>query len=129
EARSYRRELGPERHQSRPTTRDRFVAPAESWLRENGPAKETARTMKIEMFHLMPYRGLPEDFRERYHSVWVDVPNQLCDPAVAHELYNQTLDELELAAELGFDGICVTEHHQNAYAFMPSPNVMPAPLA
>ncbi|HEV8636622.1 MAG TPA: LLM class flavin-dependent oxidoreductase [Chloroflexota bacterium] len=85
--------------------------------------------MKIEMFHLMPYRHLPEDFRERYRSVWVDVPNELCDPARAHELYNQTLDELELAAALGFDGICVNEHHQNAYGFMPSPNLMAAALA
>jgi alkanesulfonate monooxygenase SsuD/methylene tetrahydromethanopterin reductase-like flavin-dependent oxidoreductase (luciferase family) len=85
--------------------------------------------MKIEMFHLMPYRGLPEDFRERHHSVWVDVPNELCDPAVAHELYNQSLDELELAAGLGFDGVCVNEHHQNAYGFMPSPNIMAAALA
>src|SRR2546428_1239820 len=87
------------------------------------------RPMKIEMFHLMPYRGLPEDFRERYHSVWVDVPNELCDPTVAHELYNQSLDELELAATLGFDGVCVNEHHQNAYGFMPSPNIMAAALA
>jgi alkanesulfonate monooxygenase SsuD/methylene tetrahydromethanopterin reductase-like flavin-dependent oxidoreductase (luciferase family) len=85
--------------------------------------------VKIEMFHLMPYRELPEDFRERHHSVWVDVPNQLCDPVVAHELYNQTLDELELGAALGFDGICVNEHHQNAYGFMPSPNIMAAALA
>jgi hypothetical protein len=91
--------------------------------------KEGDRPMKIEMFHLMPYRGLPEDFRERHHSVWVDVPNELCDPAVAHELYNQSLDELELAAELGFDGVCVNEHHQNAYGFMPSPNIMAAALA
>ena len=36
--------------------------------------------MKIEMFHLMPYRELPEDFREKYHSVWVDVPADLMDP-------------------------------------------------
>jgi len=28
----------------------------------------------------MPYRWLPADFRERYHGVWVDVPNGLYDP-------------------------------------------------
>ena len=33
--------------------------------------------MKIEMFHLMPYRELPEDFNERYRSVWVDIPSEL----------------------------------------------------
>ena len=85
--------------------------------------------MKIEMFHLMPYRELPEDFDERYRSVWVDVPSELFDPLAAHRMYNDTLDELELAAAAGFDGVCVNEHHQNAYGFMPSPNIMAAALA
>ncbi|MCH8103314.1 MAG: LLM class flavin-dependent oxidoreductase [Chloroflexi bacterium] len=85
--------------------------------------------MKIEMFHLAPYRGLPEDFREKYRSVWVDVPSHLFDPAKAHEYYNQTLDELIYAAEMGYDGICVNEHHQNAYGLMPSPNLMAAVMA
>src|SRR5262249_60452735 len=42
---------------------------------------------------------------------------------------NRYLDELELADELGFDGICVNEHHQNAYGLMPSPVVMAAALS
>jgi alkanesulfonate monooxygenase SsuD/methylene tetrahydromethanopterin reductase-like flavin-dependent oxidoreductase (luciferase family) len=29
---------------------------------------------------------------------------------------------------VGFDGICVNEHHQNAYGMMPSPNLMAAAL-
>jgi hypothetical protein len=41
---------------------------------------------KISWFHLMPYRWLPADFRERYHSVWVDVPNRLYDPERGHAL-------------------------------------------
>src|SRR6266516_325796 len=77
--------------------------------------------MKLEMFHLMPYRELPEDFREKHHSAWVDVPGS--------RMYNDTLDELELAAAAGYDGVCVNEHHQNAYGFMPSPNIMAATLA
>jgi alkanesulfonate monooxygenase SsuD/methylene tetrahydromethanopterin reductase-like flavin-dependent oxidoreductase (luciferase family) len=85
--------------------------------------------VKLEMFHLMPYRELPEDFREKHHSVWVDVPAELMDPLTVHRLYNDTLDELELAAASGFDGVCVNEHHQNAYGFMPSPNIMAATLA
>ena len=85
--------------------------------------------MKLEMFHLAPYRGLPADFREKYRSVWVDVPRHLFDPAKAHEYYNQTLDELVFAAEMGYDGICVNEHHQNAYGLMPSPNIMAASMA
>ena len=85
--------------------------------------------MKIEMFHLCPYRDLPEDFRERYHSVWVDVPRHLFDGEIANRTYNQTLDELKYAAEVGYDGICVNEHHQNAYGLMPSPNIMAAIMA
>ena len=85
--------------------------------------------MKLEMFHLHPYRELPEDFPEKHRSVWVDVSSDLFDPAKAHQMYNDTLDELEYAASLGFDGICVNEHHQNAYGYMPSPNIMAASLA
>ena len=30
--------------------------------------------MKVSMFHLMPHRDLPNDFEDKYNSVWVDVP-------------------------------------------------------
>jgi alkanesulfonate monooxygenase SsuD/methylene tetrahydromethanopterin reductase-like flavin-dependent oxidoreductase (luciferase family) len=85
--------------------------------------------MKISWFHLMPYRWLPADFRERYRSVWVDLPNALYDPIRGHGLYNEYLDMLEYAGEVGFDAIGVNEHHQNAYGMMPSPNLMAAALA
>ncbi len=85
--------------------------------------------MKFHFFHLMPYPHLPDDFREANRSVWVDVPSTLFDPAKGHRAYNDYLDELEYADELGFDGICVNEHHQNAYGMMPSPNLMAATLA
>ncbi len=86
--------------------------------------------MKISMFHLMPYRELPADFEKRYHSVWVDPPFwELAEPEKVGQYYNWTLDELIHAARCGMDGICVNEHHQNAYGFMPSPNVMGSVLA
>ena len=85
--------------------------------------------MKFTWFHLMPYRWLPDDFRERYHSVWVDLPNSLYDPEKGHQLYNEYLDTLEFAEASGFDAIGVNEHHQNAYGMMPSPNIMAAALA
>jgi alkanesulfonate monooxygenase SsuD/methylene tetrahydromethanopterin reductase-like flavin-dependent oxidoreductase (luciferase family) len=85
--------------------------------------------VKVHAFHLMPYQALPEDFTQRYRSVWVDVPSELFDAAAAHRMYNEYLDTLELADELGFDGICVNEHHANAYGLMPSPNLMAAALA
>jgi alkanesulfonate monooxygenase SsuD/methylene tetrahydromethanopterin reductase-like flavin-dependent oxidoreductase (luciferase family) len=44
-------------------------------------------------------------------------------------MYNEFMDELEFAAECGFDGICVNEHHQNGYGLMPSPNLIAAGLS
>ena len=86
--------------------------------------------MKISAFHLMPHRDLPDNFEEEYHSVWVDPPFwDLATPEQVSKYYNWTLDELVHAAKSGFDGICVNEHHQNAYGFMPGPNVMGGALA
>src|SRR5207302_6731946 len=93
------------------------------------PSRYRRSAMKVAMFHLMPYRWLPEDFDKRHHSVWVDIPASLFDPEKGHLLYNQSLDELEHAATVGFDGICINEHHSNAYGLMPSPNLMAATLA
>jgi alkanesulfonate monooxygenase SsuD/methylene tetrahydromethanopterin reductase-like flavin-dependent oxidoreductase (luciferase family) len=85
--------------------------------------------MKFTAFHLMSYPNLPPDFTSKYHSVWVDIPRSLYDPMLGHHIYNDYLDQLELADRLGFDGIGVNEHHQNAYGLMPSPNIMAAALA
>ena len=85
--------------------------------------------MKLCWFHLMPYTELPDDFREKNPGVWVNIDSDLADPAVMHTLYNDFMDELEHAAELGFDGICVNEHHSNGYGLMPSPNVIAGSLA
>ena len=86
--------------------------------------------MKFVFFHLMPYQDLPDDFEDRYESVWVTPPNdELCDPVKVSKYYNTYLDQLELADRLGFDGVGVNEHHQNAYGMMSSPNIMAASLA
>ena len=85
--------------------------------------------MKLMWFHLMPYTELPDDFREKHPSVWVDIHSSLFDPKRAHRMYNDFMDELEHAAECGFDAICVNEHHSNGYGLMPSPNLIAAALA
>jgi alkanesulfonate monooxygenase SsuD/methylene tetrahydromethanopterin reductase-like flavin-dependent oxidoreductase (luciferase family) len=85
--------------------------------------------MQFFAFHLMPWDRLPADFETKYESAWTWVPNSLYDPAHGHSLYNRYLDELLLAETLGFDGVCINEHHQNAYGTMPSPNLMGAILA
>lgn len=85
--------------------------------------------MKFHWFNLMPWPYLPEDFRDTHRSVWVDVDSRLYDPVRGHKVYNEYLDLLEYAGELGFDGLGVNEHHQNAYGLMPSPQLMAATLA
>src|SRR3954454_6056173 len=76
----------------------------------------------------MPWPYLPEDFAATHDTAWGVCENDLYDPQKGHEVYNRYLDELELADQLGFDGLCVNEHHQNAYGLMPSPNLMAAAL-
>jgi alkanesulfonate monooxygenase SsuD/methylene tetrahydromethanopterin reductase-like flavin-dependent oxidoreductase (luciferase family) len=85
--------------------------------------------MKTFFFHLMPYADLDLSYAERHDSAWVTLPNSYFDPAIAQKLYHRYLGELALADELGFDGICVNEHHQTAYGLMPAPNLIAAVLA
>jgi alkanesulfonate monooxygenase SsuD/methylene tetrahydromethanopterin reductase-like flavin-dependent oxidoreductase (luciferase family) len=84
--------------------------------------------MKFYAFHFMPYPYLEEGFKDKYQSDWVTYPNSNYDPVVGHELYSTYLDQLVYAAELGFDGVCVNEHHQTSYGLMPSPNIIAAML-
>jgi alkanesulfonate monooxygenase SsuD/methylene tetrahydromethanopterin reductase-like flavin-dependent oxidoreductase (luciferase family) len=85
--------------------------------------------MKFTWFHLMPWPHLPDDFREKHRSVWVDIPTTLYDAKRGHQLYHEYLDQLEFAETMGFDALGVNEHHANAYGLMPSPNLMAAALA
>jgi alkanesulfonate monooxygenase SsuD/methylene tetrahydromethanopterin reductase-like flavin-dependent oxidoreductase (luciferase family) len=84
--------------------------------------------MQCYAFHFMPFPVLEEGYREKYGSAWVTYPNTVWDPALGHDLYRQYFEELVLAAEVGFDGVCVNEHHQTAYSMMPSPNLIASSL-
>ncbi|MBO54759.1 MAG: LLM class flavin-dependent oxidoreductase [Dehalococcoidia bacterium] len=85
--------------------------------------------MKVCFFHLMPYQGLPSDFEDNYRSAWVDAPNSLFDPERCQDHYDDYLEELQFADTVGFDGVCVNEHHNNAYGLMPSPNLIASVLS
>jgi alkanesulfonate monooxygenase SsuD/methylene tetrahydromethanopterin reductase-like flavin-dependent oxidoreductase (luciferase family) len=85
--------------------------------------------MKLLWFHLMPYTELPDDFRDNHPSVWVDIHSSLFDPRRAHHMYNDFMDEMEFAADCGFDAVCCNEHHSNGYGLMPSPNLIASALA
>lgn len=85
--------------------------------------------MQIYSFHLMPWPNIdPEVLAKSGGSAWVTYPNSEYDPVLGHKLYGQYLDQLVYADEVGFDAICVNEHHQNAYGLMPAPNIMAAAL-
>jgi alkanesulfonate monooxygenase SsuD/methylene tetrahydromethanopterin reductase-like flavin-dependent oxidoreductase (luciferase family) len=82
------------------------------------------------MFHLMPYRDLPADFEQRYQSAYIDpLWFDVADSEKVGEYYNATLDEILLAAKLGFHGLCTNQHHQNVYGFMANPSLMGSVLA
>ena len=55
--------------------------------------------------------------------------NSNYDPVKGAELYNEFLDQLVQADTLGFDGVCVNEHHQTAYGMMPVPSVLAGALS
>lgn len=85
--------------------------------------------MKFYFFHLMPYGALDLDYVKKYASASLVLPNSYYDSRIGHQLYNRYLDELELADMLGYDGVCVNEHHQSAYGLMPIPGVVAGALS
>ena len=85
--------------------------------------------MKIFNFHLMPYRHADLDAIGKNGSAWVTFSNRHYDPQKGAELYHDYLDQMEYADQLGFDGVCLNEHHQTAYGMMPIPGVLAGALA
>ena len=84
--------------------------------------------VQLFCWHFMAYPYLPPDFDEEYETGWVKVPNRLWDREKTDGLYQEYIDQLVYADELGFDGLVLNEHHQNIYGLMPSPNIIAAAL-
>jgi alkanesulfonate monooxygenase SsuD/methylene tetrahydromethanopterin reductase-like flavin-dependent oxidoreductase (luciferase family) len=82
---------------------------------------------KFYAWHFMPYTALPEDI-DSHESLWVDFPNSHFDPKEGHRLYTRYIEELVMAERLGFDGLCVNEHHATPYSLMPVPSNIAAAL-
>ncbi len=86
--------------------------------------------MKVCMFHLMPYRDLPDDFGQRYNSAFIEpLWFDFADADKVGQYFNATLDELVYAANAGLHGVCTNQHHQNVYGFMANPSLMGSVLA
>ena len=84
--------------------------------------------VQLFCWHFMAYPYLDKDFDKSGHSGWVTTPNKLWDNNQARGLYQEYIDQLALADELGFDGMVLNEHHQNIYGLMPSPNIIASAL-
>ena len=85
--------------------------------------------MKFFNFHLMPYGYVDLDAIAKNGSAWVTFSNSHYDPEKGAELYHDYLDQMEFADQLGFDGVCLNEHHQTAYGMMPIPGVLAGALS
>jgi alkanesulfonate monooxygenase SsuD/methylene tetrahydromethanopterin reductase-like flavin-dependent oxidoreductase (luciferase family) len=88
-----------------------------------------SKPVRLYCWHFMSYPYLPADFDASYDSGWVTVPNRLWDGERSRGLYQEYIDQLAYADEIGFDGMVLNEHHQNIYGLMPSPNLIAAALA
>ena len=84
--------------------------------------------VRLFCWHFMAYQNLPDDFDENHESGWVTVPNKLWDYKKTKGIYQEYIDQLVYADEIGFDGMVLNEHHQNIYGLMPSPNMIAAAL-
>ena len=82
------------------------------------------KPVQLFCWHFMAYPYLDKDFDEKEYTGWVTVPNRLWDNRKARGLYQEYIDQLAYADELGFDGMVLNEHHQNIYGLMPSPFMM-----
>ncbi len=82
--------------------------------------------LEFYTFSLMPYPFVPPG--EEIESTWVTLSNRHYDPRIGHRLYREYLEQMVFAEQLGYDGVLVNEHHQNAYAVQLAPNLWAAYL-
>jgi len=79
--------------------------------------------IQFSFFHHHHYAVLPPDMDEAT-ATWVTPPARWFDAKKAHELYEQHLRTVVRAEELGFDAVCINEHHQTVYSMTPATSLM-----
>lgn len=79
--------------------------------------------MKVSYLAMTGYEGVAPGI-----EIWPAAPHH-CDPAIAHQSVERTLDRCALADELGFDWVSVSEHHYAPYMMTPNPMIMAAAIA
>jgi alkanesulfonate monooxygenase SsuD/methylene tetrahydromethanopterin reductase-like flavin-dependent oxidoreductase (luciferase family) len=81
--------------------------------------------MRFFHFSEEPY---PDAWGAERSSLRITIPNELCDPDVAHRLYHRYIDEWVLADELGYE-IMLNEHHSTATCLTSSASLILSILA
>src|SRR6202047_3206546 len=84
--------------------------------------------MHIMYFTERPYREVPEDEVIK-NRAFFGVPNRFFDRDVGSRLYNEYLDEMGYAEDVGFDSIMLNEHHGTPFCMGAVMNVEAAILA
>ena len=79
--------------------------------------------MKASYFGCMGYSE-----RHKFPPGW-PVPPAYHDPEVSMQSYREGMEECELAEELGFDWLSLSEHHYSGNRTTPNPAVMAAAVA
>ena len=85
--------------------------------------------MKFTWFNLMPWPYLPDDFREKNRSVWVDIPNTLYDPKKGHFVYHSTWTSSSTRRPSASTASAATSTTRTATGSCPRPNLIAAGLA
>lgn len=84
--------------------------------------------MLIGYFTEQPYRGVTEE-QVLKHGSYFGISNSNFDRELGSNLYNEYLDEFCYAEELGFDAVCLNEHHGNPFCMSACLNISAAVLA
>ncbi|HLY64010.1 MAG TPA: LLM class flavin-dependent oxidoreductase, partial [Chloroflexota bacterium] len=79
--------------------------------------------MKVSVFHSMRYGRVPNQ-----PNTW-PVPNVFCDPEQSARAMSNSLDDAQLADELGFDWISCAEHHYSPFSLSSNVSVQAAALS
>ncbi len=78
--------------------------------------------MQVWLFDIMTWPKAGDRLATPY-------PGTNWDPQLGLDTYHGHLRFLQRADTLGYDGVCLAEHHSKPYATCPSPNVMAAAVA
>jgi alkanesulfonate monooxygenase SsuD/methylene tetrahydromethanopterin reductase-like flavin-dependent oxidoreductase (luciferase family) len=84
--------------------------------------------MNLMYFTERPYRDVPEDEVIK-NRAFFGVPNRFFDREAGSRLYNEYLDEMVYAEDVGFDSIMLNEHHGTPFCMGAVMNVEASILA